>query len=74
MAQSKSNKLGKLLLAAALENFYAFNSDEIENKLNEALLRFENKSPDWRKKVRGYLWSFPKIRNAICQEALSIWG
>lgn len=63
--QSSRNKAGKKLLAAALDEFYVFESDEIEDELDKAILKFQGQAR-WRKRVRAYLWGKPKIKEAIC--------
>ena len=72
MAQSKENKLAKTLLGEALEGYRCL-SEEIEQKLDEALLKFGHRE-DWHKQTRIYLWSFPKIRAAIYKEAMEVYG
>lgn len=67
------NRLGKQLLIRALDNFYAFKSDEVEDALDKALLKFQGRI-DWRKSIRIYLWSFPKLRNQICKEGFNVLG
>lgn len=67
------NKLGKKLLGMALDNFYAFKSDAVEDKLDLALIKFSGRAK-WRSNVRSYLWSFPAIRAEICKEACYIYG
>lgn len=67
------NKLGKKILAQALDGDYYFEDDEVEAMLDKALLRFE-KRPDWRKAVRSYLWSYEKIRRKICDAGVYVYG
>lgn len=67
------NKYGKKILGHALDGFYAFEDDEVEDMLDKALLKFEGRI-DWRKATRAYLFSFEKIRNKICQAGYSIYG
>lgn len=67
------NKLGKKILAQALDGFYYFEDDEVEDLLDKALIRFE-KRPDWRKAVRSYLWSHEKIRHKICDAGVYVYG
>lgn len=62
------NKKGKKLFTTALDGFYYFTNDSIEDLLDKALIKFQG-FPDWRKKTRAYLWSFDKIRGLICDEA-----
>lgn len=66
MAKSKLSRAGRKLITFALNGFYAFDDDEIEDKIDEALIRFKSKG---RKAVRAYIWSFPAIRNKICDIA-----
>lgn len=66
------NTCGKKLLTQALDGFYAFEDDEIENLLDKALIRFAGRI-DFRKQTRIYLWSMPKIRAKICQTAYEMW-
>lgn len=67
------NKYGKALLVHALDGFYAFEDDQIEDALENAILKFKGRD-DWRKQVRIYLWSFEKIRYKICKTGYDMWG
>lgn len=67
------NKYGKKILGFALDGYYYFEDDEVEDALDKALLKFEHRT-DWRKATRSYLWSFPKIRNKICEVGYKIYG
>jgi hypothetical protein len=72
--QSFANKCGKKLLGLALDDYYFFDSDEVENAIDQALDKFKNKRRDWRKAVRSHLWSKPAIRDAICDMGVKIFG
>ena len=67
------NKCGKRLLVHALDGFYYFEDDKVEDLLDKALLKFQNKI-NWRKLVRSYLWSFQDIRFKICQAGFDMWA
>jgi hypothetical protein len=73
MAQSQRNLLGKKLLENAVSGYYAFQNEELELALDKALLQFEGQE-DWYKKLRAHLWAISKIRNAICDEAMKVYG
>ncbi len=68
MAQSARKKAGKKLLTAALDEFYVFDDDEIENELDAAIIRFKvkDKRCDWRKCVRAHIWGKPVLREKVC--------
>jgi len=72
--QTRRNKLGKKLLGLALDFYFTFDDDEVEDMLEIAINRFRDGRPDWRAAVRGYLWSFPAIRDKICDTAVKMWG
>ncbi len=61
------------LIHKALEGFYAFENDEVENYLDQSLLKF-NGEKNWFKKTRMRLWSNDSIRSAIIIEALRVHG
>ena len=67
------NKCGKKIFAFALDGFYYFEDDTVEDLLDKALQKFE-KQPDWRKMTRAYVWSFQDIRNKICKVGYSIYA
>lgn len=67
------NKCGKKIFGYALDNLYFFEDDKIEDLLDKALLKFQNR-PDWRKATRAYLWSFQDIRNKICDVGYEIYA
>jgi hypothetical protein len=73
MAQSRRNKLGKQLLGFALDGFYYFEDDQIEDALEEALDKYET-LPNWRKCVRVWIWSHEHLRRKICDIAQEIYG
>jgi hypothetical protein len=71
--QSWKNKAGKKLLTYALDLFFCFESDEIEDELEYAINKFKGAGyRDWRKRVRAYLWSKPAIKDAICERAVQM--
>jgi hypothetical protein len=67
MAKKRStpqNKAGKKLLNHAINEFFFFEEDWIEDELDAAFLKFAGKRR-WRISVRSHLWNKPKVRNAI---------
>lgn len=64
-------KYGRKLLGYALDGFYYFDDDEIEDKIDQAELKFLSKG---RPAVRNYIWSHEHIRAKICQVAFDIYG
>jgi hypothetical protein len=62
------NKRGKQLFNLALDGFFYFEDDKIEELLDKTLLKFGDQ-PDWRKASKSYIWGFQDIRNRICQVA-----
>lgn len=73
MAQSRRNKLGKQLLGFALDGFYYFDDDQIEDALEEGLDKYES-FPNWRKRVRVWIWSHDHLRRKICDIAEGMWN
>jgi len=74
MAGKKTrNKLGKKLFTYALDGFFFFEDDKIEDLLDKTLIKFQGQ-PDWRKKTRAYLWSFQEIRDRICDIGYAMLG
>jgi hypothetical protein len=69
----RRNKLGKKLLVHALDGFYAFEDDEIEDAIEFAINKFKGRI-DWRKQTRLWLWSKEHLRNKICQVAWDMFG
>jgi hypothetical protein len=70
---SARSKAGKKLLAHALDEFYCFENDEIENELDVALLKFKGQRR-WRMLVRSYLWSKPTLREKIVATACKMFN
>lgn len=70
---SQHNKAGKKLFGYAIEGFYYFENDQIEELLDKVLIKFDGR-PDWRKATRAFLWSFPKIRQQICDLGYQMFG
>ena len=71
--KSKFSKDGKKLLGFALDGFYYFPDDQIEELLDKALIKFQGRV-DWKKQTRVYLFSFAPIRQKICELAKEIYG
>ena len=72
--KSKRAKFGRKLIQLALDEFYCFDDDEIENELDTAILKFRYKRIDWRSAVRSYLFSKEHLRNRICDIAVGMFG
>lgn len=64
-------KCGRRLLTAALNGFYVFEDDEIEDKIDKADLRFAKSG---RTAVRSHIWSHEKIRAKICAQGYYMFG
>ena len=71
--RKRFNKLGKQLLVQALDGFYYFEDDEVENALDQALIKFSG-MPDWRKRTRIWLWSHQHLRYKICKAGQDVYG
>jgi hypothetical protein len=71
MARSKRNKATRKLIAYALDEFYFFLDDEIEDEIDYAITRFkeQDKRVDWKQTVRSYLCSKPAVREKIADIA-----
>ena len=67
------NKCGKKVFTYALDGFYYFEDDEIEDLIDKALQKFQDRL-GWRKQTRAYIWSFQAIRNKICQVGYKMFG
>jgi hypothetical protein len=71
--KKRFNKDGRKLLGFALDDFYFFDDDEIEDAIDRALIRFDGQI-DWRKQVRIWLWSHQHLRIKICKVAEAMYG
>lgn len=69
--KSPAVKFGKKILGFALDGFYYFDDDEIEDKIDQAEIRFGKLG---RAAIRNFIWSHDKIRAKICQVGLDIYG
>lgn len=67
------NKRGKHLIDLALDDYFFFEDEKIEELLDKTLLKFQGQ-PDWRKTTKSYIWGFQDIRNKICQVAAEIYA
>lgn len=64
-------KFGKKLLGYALDNFYFFDNDEIENIIDRMELKYKRRG---RVAVRSSIWSHENIRAKICQIATKMYS
>ena len=69
--RSPAVKFGKKILGFALDGYYYFEDDEIEDKIDQAEIRFGKLG---RAAIRNFIWSHDKIRAKICQVGLDIYG
>jgi hypothetical protein len=65
------NKICRKLVHSALDNFYVFEDDEIENRIEQCLIRFEGRVGF---SFIGWILSDQKIRNKVLEIALKIYG
>jgi hypothetical protein len=72
--KSRRAKLGKKLIQLALDEFYCFDDDEVEDELDVAINRFKGKRVDWRSAVRAYIFSKEHLRNRVCDIAVGMFG
>ena len=71
--QELRRKLAKKLIVRALDGFYYFDDDEIENFIDKMELRFWD-HPNRRKMVRGALMGHVTLFNKIANVAEQIYG
>lgn len=65
-------RLGTRLMTLALDGYYYFEDDEVEDFINKMELRFVN-NPFPRRALRAVIWSTPHIWNKIADLAQYMW-
>ena len=62
-------KYGRKLLCSALQGYYFFEDDSVENKIVQAQKKYNNTSetPETNGVVRDWVMSHPEIRDKICK-------
>lgn len=70
-AKRNRMKYGKKILGLALDGFYYFEDDAIEDRIDRAEQKFAGRN---RSVIRAWIMSAEEIREKICQVGSDIYG
>lgn len=77
LTRKQNLKIGKKLIAEALNGFYAFEDDAVETFIDKLLIKYKNqklRKATINKYIKNGLISHPVLGPIVIKTAVNIWG